>query len=114
MSGAHLWDTIVGMPLQPPPHIKLASWPKKLRKRDKIKVLKKGKIEKFKKWMIAHCGGETNRPEDKEVPNNLDSKLLRYVSEASDHVSAIEETEDSFVERRRERVARRGRGVTSK
>ncbi|GAA0152020.1 hypothetical protein LIER_43160 [Lithospermum erythrorhizon] len=50
------WYTTIGMPLQPPPYIKLAGRPKKLRKKDKNEIVKKGKTERLKKWVIFHYG----------------------------------------------------------
>ncbi|GAA0171373.1 hypothetical protein LIER_25420 [Lithospermum erythrorhizon] len=49
MSGIHLWDRTVGMPLQPLLHIMLDGRPKKLSRRDKNEVLKKEKTETLRK-----------------------------------------------------------------
>ncbi|GAA0155946.1 hypothetical protein LIER_13553 [Lithospermum erythrorhizon] len=56
MDGPNLWDKSSDMHLQPPPYVKLASGPKKSRKKDISEIKKTGRNEKLRKWVIFHCG----------------------------------------------------------
>ncbi|GAA0154810.1 hypothetical protein LIER_43293 [Lithospermum erythrorhizon] len=49
----HQWNNDNGMALQPPAHVKLASRPKKSRKKDIDEIRKIGRTEKLRKWVIS-------------------------------------------------------------
>ncbi|GAA0158382.1 hypothetical protein LIER_38634 [Lithospermum erythrorhizon] len=56
LNGMSLWDKENALPLQPPPHVKLADRPKKKRNRHITEVKKRGKKEILIKWVNANCG----------------------------------------------------------
>ncbi|GAA0169027.1 hypothetical protein LIER_23597 [Lithospermum erythrorhizon] len=98
---------------------------------DKIEVVKKGKTERLRKWPTKQAKGKgkkhvkqsksrakAKRGETSGAAEHVEGTADPVVGAAdpvqqAPNVAASEETTDPFVERRRERVARRGRGVAA-